>query len=70
MNRRRDLRSLWIGRINASVREYGLKYSQFIAGLTKTNILLDRKVLSELAINNKAAFLEIVNKVKEALSAA
>lgn len=69
-NRRRDLRSLWIVRINAAVREYGLKYSQFIAGLSKANVLLDRKVLSELAISDKAAFLEIVNKAKEALAAA
>lgn len=68
-NRRRDLRSLWIVRINAAVREYGLKYSQFIAGLNKANVSLDRKVLSELAINDKEAFQQIVNKVKETLAA-
>ena len=67
-NRRRDLRQLWIIRINAAVREYGLKYSQFINGLNKINISLDRKVLSELAINDKKAFLDIVNKVKAALN--
>ncbi|MDR1982384.1 MAG: 50S ribosomal protein L20 [Holosporaceae bacterium] len=63
-NRRRDMRGLWIIRINAAVREHGLKYSQFIHGLCKANILIDRKILSELAINDKAAFAEIVNKVK------
>lgn len=67
-NRRRDLRQLWIIRINAAVREYGLKYSQFINGLNKINVSLDRKVLSELAINDKKAFLDIVNKVKAALN--
>lgn len=67
-NRRRDLRQLWIVRINAAVREHGLKYSQFINGLSKINVLLDRKVLSELAINDKKAFLDIVNKVKAALN--
>lgn len=66
-NRRRDLRRLWIIRINAAVREHGLKYSQFINGLSKINLSLDRKVLSELAINDKVAFLEVVNKVKAAL---
>ncbi|MDR2682124.1 MAG: 50S ribosomal protein L20 [Holosporaceae bacterium] len=67
-NRRRDLRELWIVRINAAAREHGLKYSQFIHGLSKANISLDRKVLSELAINNKLAFAEIVQKVKAVLA--
>lgn len=67
--RRRDLRSLWIVRINAAVREQGLKYSQFINGLAKAKISLDRKVLSELAINDKSAFTGIVDKVKTALAA-
>ena len=67
-NRKRDLRKLWIVRINAATREHGLKYSEFINGLDKANILLDRKVLSELAINDKAAFSEIVGKVKAVLS--
>lgn len=66
-NRRRDLRRLWIVRINAAVRAYGIKYSQFIYGLSKANINLDRKVLSELAINDKEAFAEIVKKVKAVL---
>jgi large subunit ribosomal protein L20 len=67
-NRRRDFRELWIVRINAAVREHGLKYSQFIYGLSKANISIDRKILSELAINDKKAFVEIVDKVKVALS--
>jgi large subunit ribosomal protein L20 len=66
-NKRRDLRRLWIIRINAAVREYGMKYSQFIHGLEKAKISLDRKILSELAINDKATFNEIVNQVKAAL---
>ncbi|MDR2107152.1 MAG: 50S ribosomal protein L20 [Holosporaceae bacterium] len=66
-NRKRDFRSLWIVRINAAVREQGLKYSKFICGLAKAGISLDRKVLSELAINNKAAFAEVVDRVKAVL---
>ncbi|MDR0581186.1 MAG: 50S ribosomal protein L20 [Holosporaceae bacterium] len=66
-NRRRDFRELWIIRINAAVREQGLKYSQFIHGLSKANISIDRKILSELAVNDKKTFVEIVNKVKMTL---
>jgi large subunit ribosomal protein L20 len=67
-NRRRDLRELWITRINAAAREHGLKYSQFIHGLNTLNISLDRKILSELAINDKVAFGEIANRVKTTLA--
>ncbi len=67
-NKRRDLRQLWIVRINAAVRAYDIKYSQFIYGLGKANISLDRKVLSEMAINDKEAFAEIVKKVKSVLA--
>lgn len=63
-NRKRDFRSLWIVRINAAAREHGMKYSQFMNGLKKAGINLDRKILSELAINDKAAFAEVVNKAK------
>ncbi|MDR2645641.1 MAG: 50S ribosomal protein L20 [Holosporaceae bacterium] len=66
-NRRRDFRELWIVRINAAVREQGLKYSQFIHGLSRANISIDRKILSELAVNDKKTFVEIVDKVKMAL---
>jgi large subunit ribosomal protein L20 len=67
-NRRRDLRGLWVIRINAAAREYGLKYSQLIHGLNKINVKIDRKILSELAVNNKEAFAEIVNSVKSAFA--
>ena len=66
--KKRDFRRLWIVRINAAVREHGMKYSQFVYGLSKANIAIDRKVLSELAINDKIAFKEIVDKVKAVLS--
>ena len=64
-NRKRDLRALWITRINNAARELGLSYSQLIAGMKAKNITIDRKMLSELAVNNPAAFKAIVNAVKE-----
>src|ERR1700722_19571205 len=66
--RRRNFRNLWIARINAAARLNGLTYSQFIFGLNKANILLDRKVLAELAVNDSVAFTEVTVKVKEALA--
>jgi len=63
-NRKRDLRSLWITRINAAARENGTTYGQLISGLKKANIKLDRKVLSELAVNEPAAFAAVVKSVK------
>ena len=63
--KKRDLRALWITRINNASRELGLSYSQLIAGLKKNNITIDRKILAELAVNNPNAFKEIVNSVKE-----
>jgi large subunit ribosomal protein L20 len=65
--RKRDFRRLWIIRINAAVRERGLRYSEFIRGLELARIELDRKSLSELAIHDPAAFDAIVTKVKAAL---
>ncbi|HLA85709.1 MAG TPA: 50S ribosomal protein L20 [Thermoguttaceae bacterium] len=65
--RKRDFRSLWIIRINAAVRERGLSYSQFINGLKKANVELDRKILAELAVNDPAAFDAIVETVRETL---
>src|SRR5215467_10064150 len=65
--RRRDFRSLWIIRINAAVRERGLRYGQFINGLAKAKIELDRKTLSELAIADPGAFDAVVELVKGAL---
>lgn len=60
--RKRNFRALWIQRINAAVREYGITYSQFIAALAKANITVDRKVLSELAISEPAAFKALVDQ--------
>ncbi|KAA5547718.1 50S ribosomal protein L20 [Adhaeribacter rhizoryzae] len=62
--KKRDFRALWIQRINAGVREYGLSYSQFMGALKKANINLNRKVLADLAMNQPAAFKGIVEKVK------
>jgi large subunit ribosomal protein L20 len=67
--RKREFRRLWIIRINAAVRERGLRYSELIAGLKKAQIELDRKTLSEMAVHDPAAFDAIVAKVKEALAA-
>ena len=64
-NRKRDLRALWITRINNAAREMGISYSQLIAGMKAKNITLDRKMLAELAVNNPEAFKKIVNTVKE-----
>ncbi len=63
-NKKRDLRGTWITRINAAVREHDLTYSQFVAGLKKHDIELDRKVLAELAVSEPKVFAEIVKKVK------
>jgi large subunit ribosomal protein L20 len=65
--KKRTFRALWIQRLNAAVREYGLTYSRFIDGLAKSGIEVDRKVLSELAISEPAAFKAIVEKAKAAL---
>ena len=65
-NKKRDLRALWITRINNASREFGLSYSQLISGLKKQDIKIDRKILAELAVNQPAAFKAIVDKVKEA----
>jgi large subunit ribosomal protein L20 len=63
-NRKRDLRSLWVTRINAAARENGTTYSKLIAGLKKANISLDRKVLSEIAVKEPKAFTAIVKSAK------
>ena len=67
--RKRTFRALWIQRLNAAVRPFGLNYSRFIAGLSMANIMVDRKVLSDLAIREPAAFEAIVGQVKSALAA-
>ena len=65
--KKRVFRALWIQRLNAAVREFGLTYSRFIDGLSKAGVEIDRKVLSELAIREPEAFKAIVDKVKTAL---
>ena len=67
--RKRDFRQLWITRLSAACRERGLRYSEFIAGLNRANIELNRKVLSETAIHDPEAFDTVVARVKEALAA-
>jgi large subunit ribosomal protein L20 len=67
--RKRSFRALWIQRINAAVRPFGLNYSKFIDGLAKSGLIIDRKVLSDLAIREPAAFEAIVQKAKSALPA-
>lgn len=65
-NRKRDLRRLWIARINAGARQNGLSYSQLIFGLRKANILLNRKMLADLAVRDPKAFTAVVAKAKAA----
>ena len=66
--RKRNFRRLWITRINAAARQRGLRYSEFISGLGKTGIELNRKILSEMAIHDPTAFDAIGEQVKEALA--
>ncbi len=66
--RKREFRKLWIIRINAACRERGMRYSEFINGLIKSNIELDRKTLSEIAIFDPAAFDAIVAQAKAAIA--
>ena len=68
--RRREFRKLWIIRINAAVRARGLRYSEFIHGLSKAEIELDRKSLAEMAVSDPPAFDQVVDQVKQALGIA
>jgi large subunit ribosomal protein L20 len=63
-NKKRNFRSLWIIRINAGVREYGMSYSEFMGKIHEKNITINRKVLADLAMNNPEAFKAIVDAVK------
>ena len=63
-NKKREFRKLWIQRINAGVRLYGMSYSNFMGKIHKNNILLNRKVLADLALNHPDAFKAVVEKVK------
>nr|UOP05208.1 50S ribosomal protein L20 [Conchiformibius kuhniae] len=67
--RKRQFRQLWIARINAGARLHGLSYSKFMNGLKRAAIELDRKVLADLAVFDKAAFAQLVEKAKAALAA-
>jgi large subunit ribosomal protein L20 len=67
--RKRDVRSLWIVRINAACREHWLSYSRFIAGLKAAGIALNRKMLADLAVRDRAAFGQLVERARAALSA-
>jgi large subunit ribosomal protein L20 len=68
-SKKREFRKLWIIRINAAVHQHGLRYSEFIHGLKLSNLELDRKTLSELAIRDSQGFSAIVDQVKLALAA-
>jgi len=66
--RKRQFRALWIARINAAVRELGMSYSTFMAGMKRANIDIDRKVLADLAVADKPAFAKIASQVKASLA--
>lgn len=61
--RKRQMRQLWVMRINAALRELGFKYKDFVHGLTTTNVEIDRKILADLAVNEPEAFKVVVEKV-------
>ena len=67
-NRKREFRRLWIARINAAVRAEGMNYSQFMYGLKKADIQLDRKVLTDLAINNQKTFKSLTETARAQLT--
>ena len=67
--RKRDLRKLWIARINAAARSNGISYSRFINGLLKAGITLDRKVLADIAVHDAKGFTALAEKAKSALAA-
>ncbi|MCC5863787.1 MAG: 50S ribosomal protein L20 [Wenzhouxiangella sp.] len=66
--RKRDFRSLWITRINAAAREHGMSYSRFINGLKRAEVEIDRKVLADLAVHDKAAFKALAAKAQASLA--
>jgi len=67
--KKREFRSLWIVRINAAARMHGLSYSRFMNGLKKANITVDRKILAELAVFNKDAFVQLAEQAKAQIAA-
>jgi len=64
-NKKREIRGLWIVRINAACREVGITYSAFMSGLKKSKINLDRKILADLAVRDNSTFKKLVEKIKE-----
>ncbi len=66
-DRKRQFRSLWIARINAAAREHGLSYSKFMYGLSKAEVLVDRKVLADIAVFDKLGFGKLVEQAKAGL---
>ena len=68
-NRKRDFRGLWIVRINAAARIHGLSYSRFMLGLKRAAIVIDRKVLADMAVHDKVAFAAVAERAKTALAA-
>lgn len=66
--KKRQFRQLWIARINAASRMNGLSYSRFINGLKKASVEIDRKILADIAVHDKATFTALVSKAKEALA--
>ena len=66
--KKREFRALWITRINAAAREHGLSYSRFVDGLNKAEVVIDRKVLADLAVNDKVAFGALAEQAKASLS--
>jgi len=66
--RRRDFRRLWIARINAAARLNGISYSRFLHGLKQADVILDRKVMADLAVRDPQAFTELTNIAKQALA--
>jgi large subunit ribosomal protein L20 len=67
-NRKRDFRGLWIQRINAAVREHGMTYSRFLDGLTKAGVIVDRKVMADLAVRDPTALKALVDQARAALA--
>jgi large subunit ribosomal protein L20 len=68
-DRKGNFRQLWITRLNAAAREQGLSYSRFISGLRKANVIIDRKMLADMAVNDAAAFKQLADIAKSGLSA-
>lgn len=68
-NRKRDFRALWIQRINAAARQHEMSYSQLIYGLNKASIIVDRKIIADLAVRDTNAFKDLVQAAKQSLAA-